>query len=368
VPPGVQAVKRQSSPWTIRSLVFGSTKDTEPNNIDTSAYINASATTQTPSNEKYNDSSAIQLLSNPARHVPLEPVIPPAAPSSSSSLAETTTSPSQRKLKTAANIARLTVGMRAQLTKSQDDNYIKSRTLRPEFCEEQYLEADKLLDELNDVMKTNHQPESNPNIQNDLDCCIKRGLDFGTIFGLLRTRWEFECEECGDRSYQGWHRTRPVSRNGNGELCTCILCTYGLAAATVPPHSISRPALAGERTIDDPYEKMPRRMWDLLSDRVIPFEATIKPRCRGVNCRKSRPMPAGATQIPDFIAISHSWTDDMNPVQSYLNQQQWDIPLPASILLEDVRLYVQKIARRETGRHVQYCWLDVLCLRQYSDS
>ncbi|KAF8416913.1 hypothetical protein BGX38DRAFT_1073392, partial [Terfezia claveryi] len=90
----------------------------------------------------------------------------------------------------------------------------------------------------------------------------------------------------------------------------------------------------------------PRRIWDVCSHRVIPFEwfgeedyqKTLWTRCR---------------------PISHSWTafTDRIFVMSPVNNYQWPVPLPKEMTLETVREQVLKM-------NCSYSWLDVICLRQ----
>ena len=58
-----------------------------------------------------------------------------------------------------------------------------------------------------------------------------------------------------------------------------------------------------------------------------------------------------------FAAISHGWTDDMQSVWTEINGFQWPVPLPAGVLLENLR-------EELLGMGLRYCWVDVLCLRQ----
>ena len=97
------------------------------------------------------------------------------------------------------------------------------------------------------------------------------------------------------------------------------------------------------RIIESPYSIMPRRLWDLKSNRVVDFRmlhATIQTR-------------------PAFWAVTHSWTDDMSPVWTAINQYQWPVPLPKGIGLEYLRSELLNLG-------AEYVWLDVVCLRQKS--
>ncbi|KAF8442732.1 hypothetical protein BGX38DRAFT_1095868, partial [Terfezia claveryi] len=89
---------------------------------------------------------------------------------------------------------------------------------------------------------------------------------------------------------------------------------------------------------------MPRRIWDLKSNRVVDND-----------------LHTQSPLYPLFWAITHSWTHDMKPlVMTPINQSQWPIPLPGDIDLErDVRAELLSFG-------AEYVWLDVLCLRQHS--
>jgi len=86
----------------------------------------------------------------------------------------------------------------------------------------------------------------------------------------------------------------------------------------------------------------PRRIWDLCSNRVIPFQ--FLPRI----------FRFYATP---FWAVSHSWTSDMELTWSEVNSYEWPIPLPRGVTLTILRKRLLELG-------AQYCWVDVVCLRQ----
>jgi len=116
---------------------------------------------------------------------------------------------------------------------------------------------------------------------------------------------------------------------------------------------------SGHELIRLPYEIPPRRVWDIKSNRVIDFSfLTIEkieenPLTNAWEVQFSR----DSHRIPEFWAISHSWTDDMQAAETVVNGFQWPVPLPAGICLEHVRQELIRFGAR-------YVWLDVLCLRQ----
>ena len=103
---------------------------------------------------------------------------------------------------------------------------------------------------------------------------------------------------------------------------------------------------AGQELITEPYSIMPRRLWDLKSNRTISFQM----------------LHAAQPNIktpPTFWAVSHSWTRDMPPTWTAVNQHEWPIPLPKGITLDYLRSELLTLG-------AEYIWLDVVCLRQQS--
>ena len=188
----------------------------------------------------------------------------------------------------------------------------------------------------------------------------------------------------------------------------------------------------GQDVIVDPYDVKPRRIWDLYSNRVIPFrwfellsiagdsqqEATVvhapsinlgvigeitrscsrglgvvsratsmtRDRIQDITSNQQRyptweelsdmgnltvaslmslgirrsPTTALPTMpYPDFWAISHSWVKlcSRQYISSTVNQHQWKIPIPLGVTIEDIRQDLR-------SHDAEYCWLDILCLRQ----
>ncbi|KAF8462139.1 hypothetical protein BDZ91DRAFT_662549, partial [Kalaharituber pfeilii] len=100
-------------------------------------------------------------------------------------------------------------------------------------------------------------------------------------------------------------------------------------------------------SIMNPYSILPRRLWDLHSNRVVEVKVFAK-----VDGAKVIPRMPGS-----YIAISHSWTEDMQLWLTPINHYQWVVPLPKGTTFEQIRWEALR-----AGSH--YCWLDVLCLRQ----
>lgn len=103
----------------------------------------------------------------------------------------------------------------------------------------------------------------------------------------------------------------------------------------------------------------PRRIWDVCSHRVIPWEWFSDEFERGQRRYPNEthwPLPSmdlGKRCTP----ISHSWSDDRELIMSPVNNYQWPIPVPKGVTLEALRQQLVKA-------NVAYTWLDIICLRQ----
>ncbi|GJE96060.1 hypothetical protein PsYK624_122530 [Phanerochaete sordida] len=102
----------------------------------------------------------------------------------------------------------------------------------------------------------------------------------------------------------------------------------------------------------------PRRVWDLFSNRVIPFYL--------IDTHDTDYIPG------NIQTVSHSWCHPQNrhSVETPINGYQWPVPIPIiadnahapehsddMALLERVRVELLNVG-------VEYAWLDVLCIRQ----
>ena len=115
----------------------------------------------------------------------------------------------------------------------------------------------------------------------------------------------------------------------------------------------------GTEFIHDPYKILPRRIWDVRSNRVISFSfLTIK----SIQLNPG----AGAWEIkfldkddalPEFWAVSHSWAKDRGLVDTPANRGKWPVPIPQSVRLDEVRHELIPFGAK-------YVWLDILCLWQ----
>ena len=167
-------------------------------------------------------------------------------------------------------------------------------------------------------------------IQNDIRYFVACDLDFGLAYAIARVAWksfnEYAEDSSGISLQRGkWHERAQVL---DQERQKAIEADF------------SNPE---QQLITSPYEIMPRRLWDLRSNRVINF----------------RMLHAVQSGTPDFWAVTHSWTSNMSPVWTTINQHQWGVPLPNGISLESVRSELLTMG-------AEYVWIDVLCLRQSS--
>ena len=167
-------------------------------------------------------------------------------------------------------------------------------------------------------------------IENDVRYFVACNLDFGLAYAAARVAWE----------HFGEHSSRIISIN-RGRWHKHAQELDKARAKAIEIDSIQ------QELILSPYSIMPRRIWDLKSNRVVDF----------------RMLHAAQSTIdtrPTFWAVTHSWASHMSPVWTSINQYQWPVPLPKDISLEHVRSELLTLG-------AEYVWIDVLCLRQQSE-
>ena len=165
-------------------------------------------------------------------------------------------------------------------------------------------------------------------IQHDVKYFISCNLDFGLAYSAARVAWKHFNEHSADSSAipiqrLQWHRNVQLLDERRSKAID---------------------SSSEQELIISPYSVMPRHIWDLKSNRVVDF----------------RMLHAAQSTIetkPTFWAVSHSWTSDMSPVWTRINQYQWPVPLPKGITLDYVRSEL-------LGLGAEYVWIDVVCLRQ----
>ena len=174
-------------------------------------------------------------------------------------------------------------------------------------------------------------------IQHDVNCFISCNLDFGLAYAAARVAWKhFNFIDSSDIPIQRrqWHTDAQLLDEQRSKTIET-------------DHSSSEQEL-----IISPYTIMPRRIWDLKSNRVVDFRmlCTAQSRRVGDSIRKK----------PTFWAVTHSWTSNMSPVLTRINQYQWPVPLPKNISLDHLRSELLDLG-------AEYVWVDVVCLRQQSN-
>ncbi|KAK0506433.1 hypothetical protein EDD18DRAFT_31639 [Armillaria luteobubalina] len=167
-----------------------------------------------------------------------------------------------------------------------------------------------LLDLLNRTIGRSYTLDT-PALSSVLKDCIAKNYDFGTAYGRLRSSWD-----CSDIQKDLQKReAEDVTRRTN--------------------------ALAGSRIVE--VGMKPRRVWDLYSNRVVPWW-----------CCKVHFNLLNAAQ-----PISHAWVDEVDrvDVQTPINGYEWPVPIPKGASLDLIRIEMLNLG-------LEYTWLDVLCLRQ----
>ena len=177
-------------------------------------------------------------------------------------------------------------------------------------------------------------------IRNDVCYFASCNFDFGLAYAAARVAWKHFNEysmDCSLISIQRaqWHKHAHA------------LDEARLKAIETDYSFDSSSGQARQELIVSPYSIMPRRLWDLKSNRVVDF-------------RMLHAAQSTTEATPTFWAVTHSWTSDMSPVWTAINQYQWPVPLPEGIGLDFVRSEL-------LGLGAEYVWLDVVCLRQQSE-
>jgi len=171
-------------------------------------------------------------------------------------------------------------------------------------------------------------------IKNDIRYFISQNFDFGLAYAAARAGWKHFNEEVNIAVQRG--RWLKKEKEIDVERIQAI-------------HTDS----AGQELIKEPYSVMPRRIWDLKSNRVIEYRM-LHSEVQSIKI----PSNAMNTRAP-FWAVTHSWTQKMKKVETSINQYQWPVPLP-----EEIEVYSLRTELLDFG--AEYIWLDAMCLRQQS--
>ncbi|SJL05337.1 uncharacterized protein ARMOST_08704 [Armillaria ostoyae] len=175
-----------------------------------------------------------------------------------------------------------------------------------------------LLDLLNTTLETSYTLDT-PSLSFVLKDCIAKNYDFGTAYSRLRSAW------CNQRrrviQMELWERE-----------------AYDIKRR--------RKAVKGGRIVN--AKMKPRRVWDLYSNRVVPYAnrtVVFQYDIIGFD-RQARP-------------ISHAWVDEVDRIDVWtpINGYEWPVPIPKGANLDLIRIEMLNLG-------VRYTWLDVLCLRQ----
>lgn len=173
-----------------------------------------------------------------------------------------------------------------------------------------------LLDELNSIMGAAH-PLS-PSLEFHLNRCISLNYDFGMAYSYFRSAWYSEFDTLATR----------------------------MEEAEFNDTALRRDALDPSKKYLINPQLPPRRVWDIYSNRVIPYYWW-------------------GGYLADCLPVSHSWVaeGERSDTWSPINGCQWPIPVPKDSSLERVRIELLNYAS-SVFRSQVYSWLDVLCLRQ----
>ncbi|KAK0460373.1 hypothetical protein IW261DRAFT_1614628 [Armillaria novae-zelandiae] len=172
-----------------------------------------------------------------------------------------------------------------------------------------------LLDQLNTTLATSYSLD-NPFLSSLLEYFISDNCDFGLAYSHLRQIWYTD----------DWSTVKDVLWKWRDE-----------------DDEERRKALVGNRIVNSLLP--PRRVWDLCSNRVVPWWLMpIEPEL------EDRLLP---------VPISHAWVDekDRTAVWTPINGYEWPVPLPKDADLNLIRIEMLNLGHEHT-------WLDVLCLRQ----
>ncbi|KAK0244125.1 hypothetical protein EDD85DRAFT_187059 [Armillaria nabsnona] len=173
-----------------------------------------------------------------------------------------------------------------------------------------------VLDQLNTTLRTSYTLDT-PSLSSLLEDCITNGYDFGMAYGRLRQIWHTD----------DWSSIR-------AQLC----------GWEEEDREVRRKAFVGNQIVK-PY-LCPRRLWDLVSNRVMPWWC-----CLDVEFHSHRAL--------SFRPISHAWMDEKDRAVAWtpINGYEWPVPMPKDAQLKLIRIEMLNLG-------AEYTWLDILCLRQ----
>jgi hypothetical protein len=197
------------------------------------------------------------------------------------------------------------------------------------------LGPDRLLYMLNSTLQTEHTRDPHTNAV--LDRCIESGFDLGLASAFVRSFWN------GTNLHQGLKKLEKRRR----------------ADAKMRDYAIQ-----GEFVLKD---IPPRRVWDLLSNRVIPYYWT-KPPSKFHHWDINRPAynSSAHSRYIRVYPVSHSWVTEgeRSSIWTPINNFEWSVPVPNATTLHHIRIELLNSLEMAHVEEYCYAWLDVLCLRQ----
>lgn len=174
---------------------------------------------------------------------------------------------------------------------------------------------------LNDIMGTAY-PSDTPGLNKCLEHFARPSRDFGQLYSYMRPRWSSDF----------------------------VQMLPSLDELRRKHEKMRRDALQGEYIRNSRVP--PRRVWDLYSNRVLPFFAV------------PGALPDSSPErIPENVwTVSHSWVEerDRPPRYTPINGKEWPVCIPSSTTFDHIRVELLNLG-------AEYVWLDVLCLRQRGD-
>ena len=237
----------------------------------------------------------------------------------------------------------------SQSLTDDNSNYIIGS---PQLASRKCHDVDELLTFLNMSFNTKI-PRSMPGIDKVLRFLVDQGYEFGRICAHMCYTWP----RTSDLEWE-WLKVWKFERM-TLDVWEDFLT---LERRGTKYEDQRRATLYHGTSIHDPNLIKPRRIWDLYAHRLVPFQfSVVDANSHNYDCV----IPArvylrfGSIRLGRYHPVSHSWTEDMSPVDSPVNAHEWPIPLPRGVTLEAIRNELLNLG-------AQYVWLDVVCLRQVS--
>ncbi|KZV75962.1 hypothetical protein PENSPDRAFT_696872, partial [Peniophora sp. CONT] len=195
-------------------------------------------------------------------------------------------------------------------------SYAGQLCIPSELADLQIDDPAMLLTMLNDILGTDHSFHTTPSLRHIMIYCIQEHYDLGMVYGMLRRFWP-------------------------DIVHSSKLCLSYLKRLEREDKEFREQAVVKELVVE--RFMPPRRLWDLYSNRVLPFWVAI------------------------IQTVSHAWMshEARRSVLTRINGNQWPVPIPRDSNLDDLRIELLNLQRHD--RICEYVWLDVICLRQAYD-